>query len=250
MDFNKLQTHLNDDIRVFDDLLAMDVTQRQRKLLIQHKSYLKSLLRNVNNLIGNQEILDLSKIKKPTSSQKKKELYDAGLSDAEICAALDISRQCLQAWRKRHNLPPNEKKSNHFHETYQTLYDQGLGDTLIAAQTKTPIVHVVRWRKETNRPSVREQRTDKALQMFQAGKTIADVAFELEAAYQTASRWYHSFLRDGKIVRNRAGVKKIDRDKVRALTDAGMSVSDIARELKTWPSTVWSILREFRRESA
>lgn len=91
---------------------------------------------------------------------------------------------------------------------------------------------------------------DKALQMFQAGKTIADVAFELEAAYQTASRWYRSFLKDGRIVRNRAGVKRIDRDKVRALTNAGMSVSNIARELKTSPSTVWMILRELKKESA
>ena len=247
MNLVRLFDDLAYDIQEFDRILELDLTNRQRSLLIQHKTLLESMLPQLPEKVT-EPVIQLQKV---STSEQKRELYEQGLTDAEICAALDISRQCIQAWRRRNHLPPHEAKPKEdITIEYEKLYTEGLGDSVIAARTHTTLSHVLRWRMENGKLSPREQRMEKAQQLFREGKTIAQVANELDVAWQTASRWHKAFLKEGQISIQKAGWKKIDRERVRALTDAGQSPTEIARELDTTPNTIFAILREFKRKSA
>lgn len=93
MNLVRLFDDLAYDIREFDRILEMGLTNRQRSLLIQHKTLLESMLPQ----LPEKEAKPAIQPQKVSTSEQKRELYEQGLTDAEICATLDISRQCIQA---------------------------------------------------------------------------------------------------------------------------------------------------------
>ncbi len=84
--------------------------------------------------------------------QKRLKLYKKGLVDRKIAEKVNISIDGIYQWRKRNNLPANEKHKltqNEFQKRIK-LYNKGLTDNEIAKEVNISKKAVAVWRKRNN----------------------------------------------------------------------------------------------------
>lgn len=88
--------------------------------------------------------------------QKRKELYDQGLSDIEIADLCFVCINAIRYWRKNHNppLPVNAKQAIQ-ESTRLALYKANLTDREIAREEKVSKMAIRGWRKKHNLPENR-----------------------------------------------------------------------------------------------
>ncbi len=82
---------------------------------------------------------------------KRWELYEAGLTDAEIAGKLGYSYSAIYQWRKRNNLPSNCESKSYY--SRKTLYEEGLTDERIAQILNLSYLTIQKWREKNNLPS-------------------------------------------------------------------------------------------------
>ena len=97
-------------------------------------------------------------ITSPAEHARRREMYDAHMTDQELSDAWFICINAVKYWRESQEppLPPNSKKCEKIGER-EALYDQGLTDTEIAHTQQCSRMAIRHWRKkhdlEQNKPS-------------------------------------------------------------------------------------------------
>lgn len=81
---------------------------------------------------------------------KRWELYEAGLTDAEIAGELGYSYSTIYQWRKRNNLTSNSEDKSYYRR--KKLYEEGLTDEKIAQTLNLSYLTIQKWREKNNLP--------------------------------------------------------------------------------------------------
>lgn len=92
-------------------------------------------------------------ITSPEEHNRRKALYEEGLTDSELAEACFICVNAIRYWRESFDpkLPPNSKKSIHL-EARLVLYSSGLTDIEIARQQQCSRMAIRDWRKKRGLP--------------------------------------------------------------------------------------------------
>ncbi|MBQ1235960.1 MAG: helix-turn-helix domain-containing protein [Oscillospiraceae bacterium] len=130
---------------------------------------------------------------------KALELYRSGHNDQEIAALLNINAQAVGLFRKRKNLPRMKRTYARFNfdqAKARVLYQAGKSDKEIADAVGVHRGTIGKWRDENNLPCnvnvfipVSHLDWDKALRMYEEGRTDKEIAAALGCSGQYIGKW-------------------------------------------------------------
>ena len=143
--------------------------------------------------------------------RKAMELYDAGMCDKDIAAALGMSKTAICQWRKRMQLTPNTTQGGQTKlsdERVMELYQQGMSDREIGDAEGVTKATVRCWRERMGLvPNFKRRATgldeNRAWELYNEGLCDLDMAEALGVSRNTVADWRKK--RDLKCHRQKPG---------------------------------------------
>lgn len=129
---------------------------------------------------------------------KMRELYDRGMNDAEIAAAIGVSEKTAAKYRRQYGLPflAQERKCKIDAERARKLWKQGMSDPEIGEALGVSKACVWQWRHREGLPGVEYRNKPRAAaweaygeQLLKQGKTDREIAQAVGKAVSTISCW-------------------------------------------------------------
>lgn len=125
---------------------------------------------------------------------RMKDLYERGMDDDEIAAAMGTVISSVQKWRYKNNLKKNKDRSKRLKpETLQRireLYDNEMNDKQIADELGIKSFTVSGWRQREGLPAYRITYSEKKMmELYEKKMTDAEMAREMGLSYQTVRGW-------------------------------------------------------------
>ena len=94
----------------------------------------------------------------PKIDERRRELYEQGLSDYKIAEQMGCAASTISEWRKKNGLPASGiKRKAEVLEDRMRLYEQGMSDGQIAKALGLTRVAVMNWRRKSGLPSLYRQ---------------------------------------------------------------------------------------------
>lgn len=155
----------------------------------------KSRLKSVYKRLGVNWMTDAVRA---AGLQKRRALYDQGLTDQEIARRLGLKTQTVTKWRWDMGLGVNDAERRRpivDGARLKQLYREGLTDRQIAAQMGLKVDTVRSWRQRRHMPVNQDHKghritwETKALQLHAVGKTDLEIAKAVGRSRSSVSMW-------------------------------------------------------------